>query len=258
MRYSEIMMKPALIVAAALLTSCAPKTEPAKKADSAKPVEYFHVDPGTAGKLHGKILYQGPKPTRQVIDMQSDITCSQEHEGKPAYLEPVVVGKGGGLANAFVYIQTGLEGKKFEPRKEPVVLDQRGCLFAPRILGVRAGQPLDLRNSDKVSHNVHPVPKNNREWNEQQSPGTPDVEHRFARTEVMIPVKCNIHQWMHAYLGVVEHPYFAVTGPDGAFDLSNLPPGDYTLAVWHEKLGDQTKQVHLAASANEAVDFTYR
>ena len=119
--------------------------------------------------------------------MQSDITCSQEHGGKPVYNEPVVVGKDGGLANAFVYIQTGLEGKKFEPAKEPVLLDQRGCLFAPRTLGVRAGQPLDLRNSDKVSHNVHPVPKNNREWNEQQSPGTPDAEHRFARTEVMIP-----------------------------------------------------------------------
>ena len=91
-----------------------------------------------------------------------------------------------------------------------------------------------------------------------QSPGTPDVAHRFARTEIMIPVKCNIHQWMHAYIGVVEHPYFAVTGPDGSFDLPNVPPGDYTIAVWHEKLGDQTKQVHLAASSSEAVDFTYR
>ena len=131
-------------------------------------------------------------------------------------------------------------------------------MFSPARARHPRRQTLDLRNSDKVSHNVHPVPKNNREWNEQQSPGTPDAVHRFARTEIMIPVKCNIHSWMHAYIGVMEHPYFAVTGPDGSFDLTNVPPGDYTLAAWHEKLGDQTKQVHLAASANEAVDFTYR
>ena len=251
-------MKVAPIAAAAFLAACGSKPEAAKKSEPAKAIEYFHVDPATAGKLHGRIVYQGAKPARQVIDMQSDITCSQEHAGAPAYNEPVIVGQAGGLANAFVYIQAGLEGKKFEPPKDPVVLDQRGCLFHPRVLGVRAGQPLDLRNSDKVSHNVHPVPKNNREWEEQQSPGTPDAVHRFARTEVMIPVKCNIHQWMHAYIGVMESPYFAITGPDGSFDLTNVPPGDYTVAVWHEKLGDQTKQVHLAASSNEAVDFTYR
>jgi plastocyanin len=252
------MMKLAPVIAAVFLIACGSKPEKTQKSEPAKPVEYFHVDPTTAGKVHGRILYQGAKPTRQVIDMQSDITCKQEYGAKPVYDDPVVVGKEGGLANAFVYVQAGLEGKTFEPVKDPVVLDQHGCMFSPRALGVRAGQPLDLRNSDKVSHNVHPMPKNNREWNEQQSPGTPDAVHRFARTEVMIPVKCNIHQWMHAYIGVVEHPYFAVTGPDGSFDLTNVPPGDYTLAVWHEKLGDQTKQVHLAASANEAVDFTYR
>jgi plastocyanin len=252
------MIKLAPIVAVAFLAACGSKPETAQKSEAPKPVEYFHVDSATAGQLHGRIVYQGSKPARKVIDMQSDIKCSEEHAGAPAYNEPVVLGKNGGLSNAFVYIQSGLEGKKFEPPKDPVVLDQRGCLFHPRVLGVRAGQPLDLRNSDKVSHNVHPVPQNNREWNEQQSPGTPDAVHRFARTEVMIPVKCNIHQWMHAYIGVMENPYFAVTGPDGSFDLTNVPPGDYTLAVWHEKLGDQTKQVHLAASANEAVDFTYR
>jgi plastocyanin len=216
------------------------------------------VDPATAGKLHGKILYKGAKPTKVVINMDSDINCSQEHGGKPVSEDIVQVGSDGGLANAFVYIQTGLEGKKFEPVKDAVVLDQKGCMFAPRALGVRAGQPVDLRNSDKVTHNIHPVPKNNREWEQSQAPGSPDAPHKFAYPEVMIPVKCNIHQWMHAYIGVVEHPYFAVTGADGSFDLSNVPPGDYTLAIWHEKLGDQTKQVHLAASGNEALEFIYK
>jgi plastocyanin len=203
-------------------------------------------------------VYQGPKPTRRVISMESDITCSQEHGGKPVYDEPVAVGEDNGLANAFVYIQKGLEGKKFEPVKEPVILDQRGCMFAPRAIGLQTGQTMQLRNSDKVSHNIHPVPKNNREWSESQAPGTPDAERRFGYPEIMIPVKCNIHQWMHAYIGVVEHPYFAVTGPDGKFEWSNVPPGEYTVAVWHEKLGDQTKPIRLAASASEAVDFLYR
>jgi hypothetical protein len=117
---------------------------------------------------------------------------------------------------------------------------------------------LKLRNSDKVSHNIHPLPKDNREWNESQAPGTPDAERKFARQEVMIPVKCNIHKWMHAYIGVVEHPYFAVTAADGSFELANIPPGEYTIAVWHEKLGVQTKQLRLEASGNEAADFQFK
>lgn len=255
----EAMKRILLFSAVLAVTGCGSKPpEPAPKTSTAAPVEYFHIDAATAGRLHGKIVYQGPKVARQAIAMDSDINCRAENGNKPVYVEQVVAGKDGGLANAFVYIQTGLEGKKFEPVKEPVLLDQRGCMFAPRTLALRAAQPLQLRNSDKVSHNIHPVPKKNYEWNESQAPGTPDATHKFARTEVMIPVKCNIHQWMHAYIGVVEHPYFAVTGPDGSFEMSNVPPGEYTIAVWHEKLGDQTKQVRLAASGNEAVDFTFK
>src|SRR5262249_42980876 len=130
------------------------KPSPATAKTEAPKVEYFHVDPATAGKLHGRIAYTGPKPTRRVIQMESDLKCSQEHAGNPAYDEPVAVGKGGGLANAFVYIQTGLEGKKFEPSKDAVVLDQHGCMFAPHAIGIQAGQPMKLRNSDQVSHNV--------------------------------------------------------------------------------------------------------
>jgi len=170
----------------------------------------------------------------------------------------VLTGKKGGLANAFVYIKAGLEGRKFEPNTEVVVLDQHGCMFVPRTIGMRAGQTLDLNNGDAVAHNVHPLPVNNREWNQEQAPQAPTVEHRFARPEIMIPVKCNIHAWMHAYIGVVDHPYFAVTGPDGAFQWKNVPPGDYTVAVWHEKLGKLEEQVHVAAAGSAAVSFTYR
>src|SRR4051794_6353913 len=163
---NRLTMKTLWIATALAMASCggsappegAHKTEPAKVA-----VAYFHVDSATAGKLHGRVVYDSDKPARHAIDMTSDAACKDEHGGKPVYDDPLVVGKDKGLANAFVYVKTGLEGKAFEPVKDPVVLDQKGCLFAPRTLGVRAGQPMALRNSDKVSHNVHPVPQNNRE-----------------------------------------------------------------------------------------------
>jgi plastocyanin len=251
-------MRTVIAILALLAMGCSESKPPAAKTGTAAPPEYFRVDASTAGKLRGRITYAGPKPERLAIKMDSDAACSETHAGKPVYDEPVAAGKDGGLANAFVYIQAGLEGKKFEPVPEPVLLDQRGCMFVPRAVGVRAGQVLKLRNSDKVSHNIHPMPKDNREWNESQAPGTPDAERKFARGEVMIPVKCNIHKWMRAYIGVVDHPYFAVTGPDGSFELANIPPGEYTIAVWHEKLGDQTRQVRLPASGSEAVDFQFK
>jgi len=232
--------------------------EPKKTAEAPKPLEYFHVDAATAATVSGKISFKGTKPARQAISMDAEAGCQQARAGHPAYDEPVLVGKGGGLANAFVYIQAGLEGKNFEPVKEVATLDQSGCMFVPRVIGIRVAQPLDVKNSDAVSHNIHPVPRNNREWNEQQPPESPPAQHKFARRDVMIPVKCNIHAWMHAYIGVVEHPYFAVTGADGSFEWPNVPPGDYTIAVWHEKLGEQTRQVHVAASARAAVEFTYQ
>jgi plastocyanin len=250
-----------VIFAAAMLAAACGKTPPVeeKKAVQApKPVEYFHVDAATAGVVTGAVTFRGVKPAREPISMESDEGCQKAHAGKPAYDETVLIGKSGGLANAFVYIQSGLEGKKFEPNGEAVVLDQRGCMFVPRVVGIRTGQTLDLKNGDAVAHNVHPLPKNNREWNQEQAPQAPAVEHRFARPEIMIPVKCNIHAWMHSYIGVVDHPYFAVTGADGTFEWKNVPPGDYTVAVWHEKLGLQEQQVHVAAAGSAALSFTYR
>ena len=245
-------MKLAPAAAVALLAACGGKP-PQPAAEKPKPVEYFHVDAATAGTLSGRVTFRGSKPARKKIDMQSDAGCPGN-----AYDEPVITGKTGGLSNAFVYIQSGLEGKKFDPAEQPATLDQHGCMFSPRVIGMRAGEVLRVTNSDQVSHNIHPMPENNREWNQQQSPGTPALEHKFPRADVMIPVKCNVHSWMHAYIGVVDHPYFAVTGVDGAFEWKNVPPGDYTIAVWHEKLGELKQSVHLAASGAETVKFLYQ
>ena len=256
-------MRRAWLLVAVLAVGCgdsgkAPEGQAKPAAEAPKPVEYFHPDAATAGTLTGTVVFRGTRPQRRVMSMDSEETCQKLHSGKPVYDEPVLTGKAGGLTDAFVYIKDGLGDKKFEPPKDPVMIDQRGCLFEPRVLGIRPGQTLDLKNSDPVSHNIHPMPQNNREWNEQQSPGTPDVQHRFARAEVMIPVKCNVHSWMHAWIGVVDHPYFAVTGPDGKFEFKNVPPGDYTIACWHERLGEQKEQVHLDVSGTAAVHFTYR
>ena len=215
------------------------------------------MEPGTAATLHGKVTYRGPKPLREVISMDAESACVQMHAGKPVYDDQIVLGQGGGVANVFVYIKTGLEGKKFEPPKEQVVLDQRGCMFVPRVVGLQAGRSLAVRNSDAIVHNVHPAPKNNREWNEGMSPGAPDVVHRFARQEVMIRVKCNLHPWMRSWIAVMEHPYFTVTGADGSFDLKNVPPGDYTVAVWHEKLGELAQSAMFAPSSIQSLNFTY-
>ena len=220
-----------------------------KAANAPKPVEYFHVDPATAGTITGAITFTGAKPARELISMESDEGCQKAHAGKPAYDEAVVTGKNGGLANAFVYIQAGLEGKKFEPNDR-----SRGAGSAR--LHVRAAHHRHPRRTN-------PRPQERRRRLAQRpshagqqsrmEPGTgaagPDRGTPLRPAGNHDPVKCNIHAWMHSYIGVVDHPYFAVTGPDGAFEWKNVPPGDYTIVVWHEKLGKQEQQVHVAPAA---------
>lgn len=247
------------ITAVLLLSGCSAEKapEPAAQKAAAGPVSYFHVDPGTAAALHGKVTYKGPKPVAKIVSMEGEPACEKMNAGKPVYASEIVLDKNNGVGNVFVYIKSGLEGKTFEPPTEQVVLDQQGCMFVPRVIGVQARQPLAVRNSDDVQHNVHPSPKNNREWNEGMSPGAPDIVHKFARQEMMIRVKCNVHPWMRSWLAVMDHPYFTVTKPDGSFELKNIPPGDYTLGFWQEKLGELEQKVTLAPSASQALELTY-
>jgi plastocyanin len=188
--------------------------------------------------------------------MHAEEACENLHD-KPVRLTTIATGRGGALADAFVYIRSGLEGKAFKPPMEAVVLDQRGCMFVPRVIALHTGQTLAVKNSDPVSHNVHPMPQNSREWNQQQAPGAPDLARRFIRPEVMIPVKCNVHSWMRSYIGVMDHPYFAVTGNNGEFQWTQIPPGEYTVAVWHETLGELTQRIALKANAGAALNFTF-
>jgi plastocyanin len=243
-----------------LFAGCSGKSnEPApapKPAASPAPV-YFQVDPATAGAVTGQIEYKGPRPKPKAIDMSEEPACVEAHHGK-AYDESLVVGKKGGLANVFVYIKSGLEGKTFPVPTDPVVIDQKGCWFHPRVMGIQVGQMLKVINSDPVTHNIHPMAQTNREWNHSQGADDPPITRKFIKPEVMIPVKCNIHSWMHAYIGVLPDPYFAVTGDDGKFEIKNLPPGTYTLGVWQEKLGTQEQQITVPPHGNTDANFTFK
>jgi len=228
----------------------------AKNKPSEPAASYFQVDSASAGSIAGKIRYTGKRPERKAINMSEDPACVEAHQGR-AYDDSLVVTANGSLANAFLYIKSGLDGKRFAIPAEPATIDQRGCWFRPRILGVQVGQVFQVINSDPVTHNIHPMAQTNREWNHSQGPGDPPMERKFLRPETMIPVKCNIHSWMHAYVGVVDNPYFAVSAEDGSFAIRNLPPGTYTLAVWHEKLGTQEQQVTIAAHQAGVANFVF-
>lgn len=250
-----------LSCAVAMLTGCSGTAtkEPQPKAES-KPAAapaYFKVDPAAAGTVAGVVHYRGPRPPRKRIDMSGDPACVEAHHGK-AYDESIVVNPNCTLANVFVYIKSGLEGKKFETPTTPVTIDQQGCWFRPRVIGIQTGQTLRVTNSDPVTHNIHPLAEINREWNHSQGQGDPPLARKFLKPEVMIRVKCNIHSWMHAFIGVLDHPYFAVTGSGGSFEIKNLPPGDYVLAAWQETLGTEEHKITVPPSGKIETDFSFK
>ncbi|HEX7050002.1 MAG TPA: carboxypeptidase regulatory-like domain-containing protein [Longimicrobiales bacterium] len=213
------------------------------------------VDPATAATITGRIALEGTPPAREPIDMSEEPTCAAKHPSG-ATTQDVIVGEGGGLQNVFVYIKEGLGDRAFPAPSEPVVLNQDGCLYHPHILGIQPGQTLTIRNSDGLLHNISVAPTENRGFNVSQ-PVNMETERSFDVPEVMIPVECDVHGWMHAYIGVVDHPYYAVTAADGSFTIPNLPPGDYVIEAWHEKYGVQTMNVTVGASETKQIQFTY-
>ena len=208
------------------------------------------------GTVRGTVKFEGTAPKAKPINMAADPTCAKQHP-TPVLNQDVVVNPNGELLNVIVFVAAGLQDQTFDPPKQPVTIDQRGCMYQPHVLAMQANQPLDVKNDDPTSHNIHPVPTNNREWNKSEPPGS-KAEETFPREEVAIPVKCNIHPWMRGYVAVFKHPFFAVTGKDGSFDLENLPPGTYTIKAWHEKLGTATQQITVAANETKSVDFVFK
>jgi plastocyanin len=241
----------AVLALAVIVCACGGGTEQAAPAAQVP----NPVDPATAGAIAGKIAFEGVAPAPQPIKMSSDPNCEQAGGG--ATTDTIVVNDGA-LANVFVYVKEGLGTLKFPVPAAPVVLDQKGCRYTPHVLGVQTGQPLEIVNSDATLHNVHAVPASNREFNTGQPIQGMKHTHTFSTREVMVPFRCNVHGWMQAYVGVLDHPFYAVSGRDGTFQLEGLPPGTYTIEAWHEKLGTQTQSVTVGEKETKDVAFAFK
>jgi len=248
----------------ALGSACSKTATEGPSENAGAPTGKVFEPKGNEGTVTGVIAYNGTAPAPKKIDSSADPVCGQRNPNLST--EDTVVNNGK-LANAFVYIKEGTlaDGTKitelsFKAPSEPVVLDQNGCHYRPHVLGIQTNQQLKVTNSDPTQHNIHPTPKNNPEWNQTQPNGAPPIEKTFARAEVLIPVKCNQHPWMKSYIGVLKHPFFAVSGEDGSFTIKGVPPGTYTVAAWHEGGAtgtEKTMQVTVPASGSVKADFAF-
>jgi len=221
-----------------------------------QPAPTATVDPTTAGSVTGTVTLDGTPPTPRPIIMTAGPECAKLHSSPLTYPE-VVTGDHGGLANVVVYVKSGLGNYRYDLPSAPAALDQVGCMYQPHVLGMMARQKLDIKNTDPIVHNVHPVPHHNRAWNESQPVGGAAIETEFDNPDFAIPVLCNLHPWMRGYVFVFSHPYFDVTTTAGTFDLKNLPPGTYTIEAWQEKYGTQDQTVTIAPKESKAISFRF-
>jgi plastocyanin len=220
--------------------------------------------PAGEGTITGKVTYTGAAPEPKKIDTSADNNCTQK---SPNLTTEDWVVKDGKLANTFVYIKDGtIDGAKkvseyaWPAPSTPAVLDQNGCHYKPHVLGVVVKQDIKITNSDPTTHNIHFTPKNNPDWNQSQPNGAAPLMHKLSVAEVLVPVKCNQHPWMKSYVGVLKHPFFAVSGEDGSFTITGVPAGKYTVVAWHEggTTGtEKTMEVTVPAKGSATADFTF-
>ena len=242
-----------MLASAAVCSGCDSGKSAEPSAPAAAP-DAKKVDAATAATIAGKVVLEGTPPENQVLRMTSDPAC-----GSAEVRAETFVVENGGLNNAFVYIKDGLGNKwLYDAPTETVKLDQKNCRYTPHVLGIRPTQPLEVSNSDATLHNVHAMPDVNREFNAGQPIQGFKNTVTFTAPEVMIPFKCDVHAWMLSYVGVVNHPYFAVTGGGGTFALKTVPPGTYTIEAWHERLGRQEQTVTVGEKESRDVTFTFK
>ena len=218
------------------------------------------VNAAAEGSITGTVKLSGTPPHMRGIDMSKDPYCSKAHASDPAKMETVVVGKDQGLQNVVLYISQGLSAADAAQKQSTTpVFDQKGCMYTPHVMAVDAGQEFKVTTSDQTSHNIHPQPNpmtGNIPWNRSQPPGAPPIVQTWKAEEIAIPVKCNIHPWMHGWHVVVKGPY-ATTDENGSYTIHGVSPGSYTVTAWQEELGTQTAKVTVAAGAPAKADFTF-
>lgn len=229
-----------------------PAPEPKAEAPAASPAPAAVLG---SSSVAGTISFEGKPPSLKPTKMDADPACAAKHDG-PVYPETLVLGEGQTLANVFVQVKNPPAGQHPTP-SEAVVIDQVGCRYIPHVAGVMAGQPIQFRNSDGILHNVHGLPKENREFNIGMPPTLTEKETVLNKPEPFFPVKCDVHPWMRSYVAVMTHPYFAVSGEDGGFEISNLPAGSYEIEAWHEKLGTQTATITVGDGETGSTDFSF-
>jgi hypothetical protein len=209
----------------------------------------------SGGTVSGKVTYEGTPAKQKPIDMSKEPSCAAQHP-TPITTETVVTGPGNALENVVVYVSAGAPDDSTPP-SQPVSIDQKGCQYVPHVVPMVVNQELKVINDDKTSHNIHPLAKINHEWNKSQPPGTPPFTEKFEKPE-FIPVKCNIHPWMHSSFAVLKNSHYGVSSGGGSFSIANLPPGKYTLTAWHESYGEQTQEVTISGSETKTVNFVFK
>ncbi|PYU72154.1 MAG: hypothetical protein DMG49_08130 [Acidobacteria bacterium] len=232
MRTKQAFMAGVAILAAATMTSAVPG----------------------GGTVSGRVTYEGTPAKQKPIDMSKEPSCAKQYATPPP-TETVVTGPNNALENVVVYISAGAPDEP--PPSQAAVLAQKGCRYLPHVLAFQVNQELKITNEDQTSHNIHPLAKINREWNKSQPPGTPPFSEKYDKME-FIPVKCNVHPWMHGTFAVLKNSHYSISGNDGGFTLPNLPPGKYTVTAFHESYGDQTQEVSIADSETKNVNFVFK
>ena len=242
----------------ALIAGCNRNAAPHRSAAPlARPIHYTQIDDTTAGTVSGTIYFTGAAPAPIAIDMAQDPGCAAT---KARNVTEQIVVHDGRMANVFVYVRDGLGNRVYMPTKTPVVLDQKDCRFVPHVIGAMLGQPVEFRNSDPTVHNVHIIPPdadNAGGFNTSQMPPGSTRQHIFRAAGIMIPIRCDYHPWMEAFLNVATNPFFAVSGARGHFEIKGLPPGNYTVVAVQEKLAAKAEQVAVTSGKTTALNFTF-
>jgi plastocyanin len=210
-----------------------------------------------ASSVTGTVTFDGKAPTLRPLAMEGDPACAKKHSG-PVPSEALVLGSGNTMGNIIVWVSKGLPaGKTYPAPTTAVVLDQNGCQYKPHAMGIMIGQPYKILNSDGILHNIHTLPKVNPSFNQAFPATRKEATTKFDKPEAIFGIKCDVHPWMSAFIGVFTHPFYSVTGTDGKFTISGLDPGTYEITAWHEKLGTQTASVTVAANETKTQAFKF-